>query len=157
ELKSQFAELGPGQKIAIKRLLPDGKETTVAKRTDPPPETEPKTSEPKGPVSPNPLVVVTEPGPFLVNSLPSLTPKAVIGRAVQEFVAGRPEKAIEQPQPLNKPNQDFVLEVLPILERGATANLAADPAGTAVLVDQLRAVIRRIEPLAALQVENVTF
>ena len=47
--------------------------------------------------------------------------------------------------------------MVPILARGATANLASDPAGVATLVEQLRSAAAQLEPRAALRVENVTF
>jgi hypothetical protein len=76
---------------------------------------------------------------------------------VRAFAAGQADRGIEYLAALDKPNQEFVLAILPALARGAIADLAGDPAGTAVLADQLRTAAARIEPRAALRVEVVTF
>src|SRR5262249_11223892 len=58
---------------------------------------------------------------------------------------------------LAQPNQDFVLAVLPILVRGATADLVGDPSTLAEMVDQLRAAAARLESRAALRVGAALF
>ena len=98
----------------------------------------------------------TEPASF-----PPLTrlgpPEPPLLAAVRAYCEGRPELAIETIRKMDKGQQDFVLTVLPILARGATADLSNDPATAAVLVDQLRGAATRIEPLAALKIEKVAF
>ena len=74
------------------------------------------------------------------------------------YTEGRPDKAIEIIRTLNPQNQDIVLALLPILARGATADLNNDPATVAALVDQLRnAAAVRLEPRAALRIEKLAF
>jgi len=77
--------------------------------------------------------------------------------AVRAHAEGQPDRAIELLGSLEKPNQDFVLAVLPILVRGATADLMGDPTGVAALVEQLQTTAAQLEPRAALRLENVGF
>ncbi|MBA4186769.1 MAG: hypothetical protein C0467_02000 [Planctomycetaceae bacterium] len=77
--------------------------------------------------------------------------------AVRAHAEGKPGRALEVLKTLDQPNQDFILTVLPILARGATADLASDPAGVAVLVDQLETAAARLESRASLRIENLAF
>ena len=76
---------------------------------------------------------------------------------MRAFIEGRQERAIEHIMALDKPNQDLVLAILPILARGATADLTNDTLAIAVLVDQLRSAAARLEPRAPLRVDTVLF
>jgi len=77
--------------------------------------------------------------------------------AVRAYSENKPNRAIEILKSLDSPNQEFVLAVVPILARGATADLANDPAGVAILVEQLEAAASRLESRAALRIENMAF
>ena len=68
---------------------------------------------------------------------------------------GKPERAFESISSLDRHNQEVILALLPVLTRGASANLAGDPLAAAILVDQLRVTASRLEPFAALRVETV--
>lgn len=86
---------------------------------------------------------------------PTPSPDPPLLAAVRAYAERKPEKAIEILSALDKPNQDLVLAVLPILERGATLDLRGDPAATAILADQLRNAAARIESRAALRLDVV--
>jgi hypothetical protein len=90
---------------------------------------------------------------------PALTPgrESPLLDAVKAYADGKPTRAIEILKSLDGPNQEFVLAVVPILQRGATADLAADPAAVAALVDQLEAIAARLGARAALKIENLAF
>ncbi len=92
-------------------------------------------------------------------ALPPLThqPEPPLLAAVRAYAENRPERAIEIIRTLPQPNQDFVLALLPALARGATADLVNDQATIGMLVEQLDATRTRLEPRAALRVENATF
>jgi hypothetical protein len=111
------------------------------------------TAPPTAPVQP---LVAYEPGPFPV-AQPAPLPEAPLLAAVRAYTEGRPERAIEIIRTLDKPNQDLVLALMPILARGASADLANDPATAAALVEQLRAAASRLEPRAALRIEKAVF
>jgi hypothetical protein len=96
------------------------------------------------------------PGPFPVMQSAPL-PEAPLLAAVRAYTEGRPERAIEIIRTLDKQNQDLVLALLPILARGASADLNNDPATVAALVEQLHTAATRLEPRAALRVEKVAF
>lgn len=98
-----------------------------------------------------------EPGPFpfVQPFAPPSDPPLVA--AVRAYAEGRPERAIEFLRALDRPNQEFVLSVLPLLARGATADLSRDAVANAVLADQLHAAAQRLEPRAALRVEKALF
>ncbi len=109
---------------------------------------------------PNPNGVAPAGGPPAM--FPPLTPltnppEPLLLAAVRAHVEGRPDQAIEIIRRMDKNNQDFVLAVLPILARGASADLTNDPATAAVLLDQLRGTEDRLEPRAALKIEKVAF
>lgn len=101
-----------------------------------------------------PVVAVgTEPGRFP----PLNQPEPPLLAAVRAYAENRPERAIEIIRTLPQPNQEFVRALLPALARGASADLANDPATVGMLVDQLDGARARLEPRAALRVENVAF
>ncbi|QJW97386.1 hypothetical protein [Frigoriglobus tundricola] len=77
--------------------------------------------------------------------------------AVRAHTEGNPQRAIEIIRTLNPQNQDLVLALVPVLARGATADLTNDPATVAALVDQLRSALERLEARAALRIEKATF
>lgn len=77
--------------------------------------------------------------------------------ALKAYADGKPNDAIDILKSLDGANQEFVLAVMPILARGATADLASDPNAVAVLVDQLETAAARLEARAALRIENLAF
>jgi hypothetical protein len=87
---------------------------------------------------------------------PNQLPEPPLLAAIRAQTEGRPEQAIQYLSALDKPNQEFVLTVLPVLERGATLEMKADPRATAILTDQLRGAAESIESLAALRLPVVT-
>jgi hypothetical protein len=86
---------------------------------------------------------------------PALEPPLLA--AVRAYVENRPDRAIELLRGLDRPNQDLVLALLPVLARGGSADLNNDAATTAALVDQLRSLAARLEPHAALRIEKAAF
>jgi hypothetical protein len=125
----------------------------------PPPSVAKKSTGPAPTVPPKPVepaTAATEPGPFpLVHIAPP--PEAPLLAAVRAYTEGRPERAIEIIRTLDKQNQDLVLALMPILARGASADLNNDPATIAALVDQLHAAANRLEPRAALRIDKIAF
>lgn len=116
------------------------------------------TPAPAGPTKPTePVRTVTgaEPRPFPVTQV--VPPEPPLLAAVRAYTENRADKAIEIIRTLDKQNQDFVLAVLPILARGATADLNNDPATAAALAAQLHAAASRLEPWAALRIEKMVF
>jgi hypothetical protein len=144
----QFAELPsrPGAVVPTRQLGPSPG-ATAQKQTPAQPA---RAGEPV-------RAVGTEPGPFPLPQVSSPPPEAPLIAAVRAYAEGRPEKAIEILRTLDKPNQDLVLAVLPILARGAGADLNNDPATAAALVEQLHAAADRLEPRAALRIDKVAF
>jgi len=146
--KDVFGELPsrPGESVAIKS---PPKDSTTAKNT---PLTPPPTENPSNDVK----TIAVQPG-----SLPPVvtgpTPTSPLTEAVRAYADGKPSRAIEILKSLDPPNQEFVLAMVPILARGATADLATDPAGVASLVDQLETAAARLEARAALRIENLAF
>jgi hypothetical protein len=129
------------------------KNATAQKQPDPP--------APIAPAKPGDLVYRTahshEPGPFPFAQPFAPPPDPPLVGAMRAYVEGRPERAIELIRALDRPNQEFVLSVLPLLARGATADLTRDAVANAVLADQLHAAATRLEPRAALRVEKALF
>lgn len=108
------------------------KNTTVQKQPDPPAPAAPtKAGEPVRTAHNN------EPGPFPFPQPFAPPPDPPLVAAVRAYAEGRPERAIEFLRALDRPNQEFVLSVLPLLARGATADLNRDAVANAVLADQL--------------------
>jgi hypothetical protein len=149
--KSEFAVFPsrPGETVAIN---PAPKETTSAvsqkppekvAEEAPPPEVKPAGDPGRLPVRPAPLLSSAAEPPVLA--------------AVRAYAEGRPDRAIDILKALRPANQELILAVLPILARGATADLASDPVAAAVLAEQLRSAASRLEPRAALRIENATF
>ena len=97
-----------------------------------------------------------EPQPLPFSSF-TPPPEAPLLAAVRAYTENNPQKAIEIIRTLDKQNQDLVLALMPILARGASADLTNDPATTAALVEQLRAAAARLEPRAALRIEKAVF
>lgn len=122
--------------------------STVQKPTNPLPAP-PKPAEPLRPAGGEPGLLP------LMQSAP--LPEAPLLAAVRAYTEGKPERAIEIIRTLDKQNQDLVLALLPILARGASADLNNDPATVAALVEQLHATATRLEPRAALRIEKIAF
>jgi hypothetical protein len=132
--------------------------TTVQKPKQP--------SVPSGPVvPPSPVAPAggpgstdpSNPGVFPLAAMRSLPHEPPLLAAVRAHLDGKPERAFESIASLDRNNQEVILALLPVLTRGATANLAGDPLGAAILVDQLRVAASRLEPFAALRVEAAVF
>jgi hypothetical protein len=85
---------------------------------------------------------------------PSQIPESPLLSALRSTMENRPDKAIDYLSALEKPNQELVLELLPVLVQGATMNLAGDPVGASVNADKLRGAVARLEPRAALRLEG---
>src|SRR5205823_1747582 len=99
-----------------------------------------------------------DPGPFpLAPTRPPPPAEPPLLAAVRAYAEGKPERAYEYIAALDKPNQEFVLALLPALVRGATADLAGDPVGIALIAEQLHSAALRLEPRAALRVGVVAF
>lgn len=112
---------------------------------------------PPKPVETIATTVGSEPNRFpTLPTAPAVSESPLLG-AVRAYCENHPERAIGIIRSLDKQNQDFVLNVLPILARGATADLNNDPATIAMLVDQLHAAAARLEPRAALRIEKMSF
>lgn len=78
--------------------------------------------------------------------------------AMRAYVENRPDRALDCLKALDKPNQDFVLAMMPVVLRGSQINLTApDPTEAAVLADQLQPLLSQLEAKAALKIERVTF
>lgn len=137
-------------------VLPRVPGTVVPTRptATPPPNT--VTQKPPAPRPPVQTVTGAEPAPLPFTHV-APPPEAPLLAAVRAYTEGRPQQAIEIIRTLDKPNQDLVLALLPILARGASADLTNDPATVAALVEQLRAAATRLEPRAALRVEKAAF
>lgn len=155
--KSDFAiyPSRPGEAIATK---PGARDSTTARRPVPIPG--PGVSPPvlKEPTE-NTIVPTTgDPGPFpLGPARTTAVPEPPLVAAVRAFIEGKQERAIDHVMSLGKPNQDLVLSLVPVLVRGASADLASDPVAVAVLVEQLQSAAARLEPQAALRIETVAF
>lgn len=146
----------PGEVLPTHPVLKDT--TTVQK---------PKQSSiPSGPVAPpGPVAPAggpglpesSDPGVFPLASLRSPLAEPPLLAALRAHLDGKPERAFESISSLDRHNQEVILALLPVLTRGASANLAGDPLGAAILVDQLRVTASRLEPFAALRVETALF
>jgi hypothetical protein len=158
---SDFAIFHPSRPGEIVPTKPVAKDATTVQKTAPLPVA-PVKSELVGPVPPpNPFThtsaastpAARDPGVF------PLTPRSAIGTesplvaAFRAHLEGKPERAFEAISGLDRANQELILAILPVLSRGASANLAADPQAAAALVDQLHAAADRIEPFATLRVD----
>lgn len=146
--RMEFATLPkvPGTVVPTKPSAPPAN-TTAQKPTNPSP------APPKPPVQ---TANGAEPQPLPFASVVP-APEAPLLAAVRAYTEGNPQKAIEIIRTLDKPNQDLVLALMPILARGASADLTNDPATVAALVEQLRAAALRLEPRAALRIEKALF
>jgi hypothetical protein len=141
--KTQFAELlsHPGSIVFTR---PNAKE---------PPAPQPADSNSESGV----VVVAVDRNPAVGPPAPNPSPEPPLLRAVRAYSEGRPDQAIELLSAFDKPNQDLVLAILPVLDRGAKLDMKGDPAATAILADQLRSAAARIESRAALRLDAVTF
>jgi hypothetical protein len=83
------------------------------------------------------------------------SPEPPLLKAVRAYTEGRPDLAIEFLSAYDKPNQDLVLAILPVLDRGAKLDMKSDPTATAVLADQLRNAAARVESRSALRLDAV--
>lgn len=149
----------PGETVAIHPAGNDAKDNTPAKPTTTAQKPTPSPTADAAAAPSADVNVAGGPGVFPLRPAPlssSLTDPPIL-IAVRAYAENRPDKAIEILKALDAPNQELVLALLPILARGATADLAADPVAIAVLAEQLRAAAGRLEPRAALRVENVAF
>jgi hypothetical protein len=132
--------------------------TTVQKPTQQ--QTQPGPIPPPNPIAPAggpTLPDSTDPGMFPLAAMRSPLLEPPLLAALRAHLDGKPERAFESIASLDHHNQEVILALLPVLTRGATANLAGDPLGAAILVDQLRATASRLEPFAALRVEAALF
>lgn len=147
----------PRTPFAVLPKLPQVPGTSVQTKPDAPvtAHSNPAPKPPDGPPTPPSGVrpAGLEPAAFPLLSGPAVEPPLLA--AVRAYAENRPEQAIEIIRRMDRGQQDFVLAVLPILARGATADLANDPSTAAALVDQLRAAASRLEPLAALRIDRV--
>lgn len=124
--------------------------TTPAAPLDPPPEPD---------ALPAPVTAVkAEPGPF---PLPALAPKPAsdeppLVAAMRAYAEKRPYDALHHLEGLDRANQEFVLQVLPLLAQGAGLTPGgADAQQLGVMADQFRAVAARLDARAALRVEKL--
>jgi hypothetical protein len=148
----------PGEVVPTKPIV---KATTAQK-----PGPMPVPPVPPAPVPPpNPFVPAGGPNPTSERD-PGVFPLAAVRpphtdlpliMALRAHIDGKPERAFEAIAGLDRLNQEVILAILPVLTRGATANLAGDPLAAAILVEQLRAAAARLEPLAALRVDAALF
>lgn len=156
---------GPGEKIPTNTAAkvaatpnPAPPAQTTSRRTDPDPL-------PPIPTPPEEVHAVrTEPAalpplPIRHPGDPDAPPAELpILAALRAFAENRPDRGIDALKGLDKSNQEFVLEVLPVLVRGATLKLAsATPQDVAALVDQLQAAAARLEGRAALRIDKILF
>lgn len=150
--RMEFASLPkvPGEVVQKSSTAPSPKSAA-------PPGGPQKTTGPAPTIPPvDPASGAAEPGPFPpVYVVPQ--PEAPLLAAVRAYTENRPDRAIEIIRTLDKPNQDLVLALMPILARGASADLNNDPATVAALVEQLHAAANRLEPRAALRIDKIAF
>jgi hypothetical protein len=157
---SGFAELRPGGIISARAAKDgkdskdgkDGKDTTTAQK----PAGNPRVDAPISPLNNDVKVAEDPPGPL--PGIPALHPSIPLEpplvAAVRAHAEGHPDRAIEFLKALDPPNQEYVLEMLPVLARGATGDLT-DATAAAVLADQHRGVASRLAARASLLAENV--
>jgi hypothetical protein len=145
----------PGETIPTR---PIAKDATTAQKPEPDPT-------PPGPiVPPNPFkqatggtVVPSDSNTFLIGHIRQIPIESPLLGAVRAFAEGKPEKAFTAIAGLDRPNQDLILAILPVLARAANPNLAADPAANAMMIEQLSTASERLEPIAALRIDNALF
>jgi hypothetical protein len=154
--RMEFAVLPkvPGAVVPTKSAaIPPNPTTTVVQNPSAPAQIAPKPVE-TVPVRPA-ANGVNEPAPLPFASVaPPLEPPLLA--VVRAYTEGRVERS-EIIRTLDKPNQDLVLALLPILARGTGTDLGKDPATVAALVEQLHALAARLEPAAALRIDKVAF
>src|SRR5205814_1251885 len=101
----------PGEVVSTKRGLPTTANPNTALKPDP-------NAQPA-----NPGGVAPAGGPPAMFPPLIMQPEAPLLAVVRAYTENRPDQAIELIRKMDKNNQDFVLAVLPILARGATADL----------------------------------
>jgi hypothetical protein len=101
------------------------------------------------------IVAVEKSGSTNGSTTPNLLPEPPLLKAVRAYSEGRPDLAIEFLSAFDKPNQDLVLAILPVVDRGSRLDMKSDPTATAILADQLRSAAARIESRAALRLDTV--
>src|SRR5579859_6892118 len=106
-------------------------------------------TEPIEVVSPEIQVAVDKQDPPASPPAPNPVAETPLLKAVGAFTEGRPDQAIEFLSVLDKPNQDLLLSLLPVLEEVAKLDSKRDPVRTAMLADQLRSAAASLEPRAA--------
>jgi hypothetical protein len=158
---SQFAiyPSRPGETVPTKAVAKDAATAQKLPSRPAPPD------ELVGPVPPpNPFTTTSAEAPVARDpSFLQLTPRSAIGiespllAAFRAHMDGKPERAFGAIAELDRANQELILAILPVLSRGAAANLTADPMTTAALVEQLHGAAARLEPLAALRIEAALF
>jgi hypothetical protein len=150
----------PGEVVPTKPV------TKVATTVQKPVPIAPAPSERTAPVAPQSSLTPTSAAASPVERDPNifpLSPRSASGTespllaAFRAYVDGKPERAFGAIAELDRTNQELILAILPVLSRGATANLASDPLAAAALVEQLHGAAARLEPFAALRVENALF
>lgn len=100
--------------------------------------------------------VVKAAEPSALPPIPSASDPELLA-ALRAFLRNRPNEAVRLLQPLDRFNQDITLALMPLLVRGAQMNPAANPEEIAMMVEQLDALARKLEPRAALKVDKVSF
>lgn len=150
------AQQPPKMEFAVLPRVPG----TVAPLKNATAQKTPAQPEPVAPTRPGDSVRTAhnnEPGPFPFTQPFAPAPEPPLVGALRAYMEERPERAIELMRALDRPNQEFVLSVMPLLVRGAGADLSRDAVANAVLADQLHAAAQRLEPRAALRVEKALF
>ena len=149
----------PGEVVPTK---PIAKDATIVQKPGPMPvpPIPPATVAP-----PNPYqqaggahpTTANDPGTFPLATVRPPVAESPLLAALRAHLDQKPERAFEAIAGLDRINQDVILDLLPVLTRGAGANLAGDPIAVAVLVEQLHSAAVRLEPLAALRVDTALF
>ena len=145
---------GPGEKVPLHPTATPTESATPAQTTSR--RTSP---EPEAPPSPDGIHPArAEPGPLpQLHAWPGEPPAdPPVLAAIRAFADNQPDRGIDALKPLERPNQEFALAVIPALVRGSQLNLsAADPQDVAALVEQLQTAAARLEARAALRVDKI--
>jgi hypothetical protein len=161
--RTDFAIYHPARPGEVVPTKPVAKDTTTAQKPVPIAPAPAELAEPVAPPSQfTPTSAAAVPVARDPNIFP-LSPRSATGTespllaAFRAHMDGKPERAFGAIAELDRTNQELILAILPVLSRGASANLAADPLAAAALVEQLHGAAARLEPLAALRVETAIF
>jgi hypothetical protein len=146
--KTGFASMPPGTRISASSLKPV-KPAEIAK----PPQTLDTG------ITGGPLLVGVGGQSLPPDRLPQPATETPLLAAVRAYVENRPDKAIECLKLLDRPNQEFVLALLPVLARGSQLNLTSPASATdiKVMIEALRLTASRLEPHAAISIEKMLF